>query len=111
MPSDRQYQIEPHEIHRDNGLAFTPVVSRSFEHIQVTVQFDLISLNFENTERWNGQGNPISPSLPPNSREDLRLDEYLVSPCRTRTIHSQTSMPSPGFKQKLYGTAVSVTNH
>ncbi|GFY34191.1 hypothetical protein TNCV_2504941 [Trichonephila clavipes] len=33
------------------------------------------------------------------------------TPCREGTIHLQTSMSSPGFEPRPYGTAVSVTNH
>ncbi|GFW78676.1 probable hydroxyacid-oxoacid transhydrogenase, mitochondrial [Trichonephila clavipes] len=36
---------------------------------------------------------------------------FRVPPCCKGTIHLQTSVPSPGFKLKPYGTAVSVTNH
>ncbi|GFU44289.1 hypothetical protein TNCV_3041301 [Trichonephila clavipes] len=36
---------------------------------------------------------------------------FRVPPCLEGTIHLQTSMPSPGFEPKPYGTAVSVTNH
>ncbi|GFW99676.1 hypothetical protein TNCV_3419071 [Trichonephila clavipes] len=33
-----------------------------------------------------------------------------VPPCRKGTIHLQTSMPSPGFEHRPYGTAVCVAN-
>ncbi|GFS87275.1 hypothetical protein TNCV_2479191, partial [Trichonephila clavipes] len=41
-----------------------------------------------------------SPSLPPTSREDSRLDEHL-----------ECAMPSPGFDSRPCGTAVSIINH
>ncbi|GFV23563.1 uncharacterized protein TNCV_1906911 [Trichonephila clavipes] len=34
-----------------------------------------------------------------------------VRPCHEDTIHLQTSMSSPGFEPRPYGTAVSVANH
>ncbi|GFV00228.1 hypothetical protein TNCV_3322791 [Trichonephila clavipes] len=36
---------------------------------------------------------------------------FIVLPCREGTIHLQTSMSSPGFEPRAYGTAVSVANH
>ncbi|GFT84609.1 hypothetical protein TNCV_714521 [Trichonephila clavipes] len=33
------------------------------------------------------------------------------TPCRAGTIHLQTSMSSPGFEPRPYGTAVSVAHH
>ncbi|GFU62000.1 hypothetical protein TNCV_4022821 [Trichonephila clavipes] len=36
---------------------------------------------------------------------------FKVPPCREGTIHLQTSLSSPGFKQSPNGTAVSVPNH
>ncbi|GFV60682.1 hypothetical protein TNCV_4180181 [Trichonephila clavipes] len=54
------------------------------------------------------QGPTTSISLPPTSREDLQLDDYLEYP---HAPNLQTSMPSLGFKPMPYGTAVSIVNH
>ncbi|GFX21013.1 hypothetical protein TNCV_2044891 [Trichonephila clavipes] len=39
-------------------------------------------------------------------------DRWLLRefPCHKSTTHLQTSLPSPGFKSRPYGSAVSVTN-
>ncbi|GFX10972.1 hypothetical protein TNCV_512321 [Trichonephila clavipes] len=60
-----------------------------------------------------GQGPTISPTLSPNTREDLQLYGYLEYPNATNAcaIHMQTSMPSPRSEPSLYDTAVSVANH
>ncbi|GFV34065.1 hypothetical protein TNCV_3979131 [Trichonephila clavipes] len=36
---------------------------------------------------------------------------FRATPCRKGAMHLSTSMPSPEFEPKPYGTTVSVTNH
>ncbi|GFU74575.1 hypothetical protein TNCV_5138961 [Trichonephila clavipes] len=63
----------------------------------------------EGGNRGGGQVPPTYLPLPSTTREDLRL--FRVPPCRKDTLHSQTSMTSPGFEPSPYGIAVSVANH
>ncbi|GFX27725.1 hypothetical protein TNCV_3662121 [Trichonephila clavipes] len=37
--------------------------------------------------------------------------QFRVPPCRKGTIHLQTSIPSPGFEPRPYGTAVSLASY
>ncbi|GFT99613.1 hypothetical protein TNCV_114901 [Trichonephila clavipes] len=54
----------------------TPAVALST--IQVTVRFSSAPPHFRGRTPWGGgQGSPTSLPLPPTSREDLRLDDYL----------------------------------
>ncbi|GFU11459.1 hypothetical protein TNCV_1983681 [Trichonephila clavipes] len=64
--------------------------------------------------RQGGQGPPTSLPFPATSRENLRIDSYLDSPCRIDTIHLQAihvHMSSSEFEPRAYGTTVSVINH
>ncbi|GFX24444.1 hypothetical protein TNCV_992591 [Trichonephila clavipes] len=72
-----------------------PVVSRSFEHHAGDSTIWLSSFPFlrENPLGWSETSHLSSPSS------------------STGTIHLQTSLPSPEFEPKPYGTAVSVGNH
>ncbi|GFU86596.1 hypothetical protein TNCV_3839821 [Trichonephila clavipes] len=56
------------------------------------------------THPGSAQRPPVSFPLPPISRGDLRTS------CRKNAIPFQTSMPSPGFEPRPYGTSVSVIN-
>ncbi|GFT13982.1 hypothetical protein TNCV_2616091 [Trichonephila clavipes] len=59
-----------------------------------------------------GQRRPNSLPFFPTSREDLWLDfHFRVPPCSKGTIHLQSSMPSPRFEPKPYGTVISIANH
>ncbi|GFX59059.1 hypothetical protein TNCV_3814931 [Trichonephila clavipes] len=59
-----------------------------------------------------GQIPPTSHPLPPISQEDLRFDSCLEYPYAAKgTIHLKTSMSSPRFELKPYGTVVRVANH
>ncbi|GFT23012.1 hypothetical protein TNCV_1857891 [Trichonephila clavipes] len=64
------------------------------------------SPNFEGEYPEGSQGPSTNHTRGLAARRVLR-----VPPCREAPIHLQTSMPSPGFKPRRYGTAVSVTNH
>ncbi|GFU00745.1 hypothetical protein TNCV_4818991 [Trichonephila clavipes] len=60
--------------------------------------------------RWFGAYHLSSPST--NLMRGLEARRlFRVPPCREGTIHLQTSMPSPGFEARPYGTAISVANH
>ncbi|GFV77584.1 hypothetical protein TNCV_1071131 [Trichonephila clavipes] len=76
--------------------------------MQVTVRFSRFHPNFEGDHL--GDGLLSTPSTNFTRRLGSRR-LFRVPPCREGTIHLQTSMPSPGFEPRLYGTAVSVTNH
>ncbi|GFW18634.1 hypothetical protein TNCV_1222951 [Trichonephila clavipes] len=57
-----------------------------------------------------GQRPSISLSLPPTTREDLRLDSYLEYLHAAKALYI-APMSSPGFVPSPYGTAASVANH
>ncbi|GFW97850.1 hypothetical protein TNCV_1426131 [Trichonephila clavipes] len=77
----------------------------NFEHHAggSTILLGFIPILRENTV--GGQGHPTSLPLPPTSREVTRR-LFRVPPCLKGTIYLQTSMPSPGFELRPYGTAV-----
>ncbi|GFW60561.1 hypothetical protein TNCV_569081 [Trichonephila clavipes] len=88
-----------------------PVVSCSFDYHagDSTIWLGFTSILRENT--WK-MARDLPPLLSYHQTEDLQLDGYSrVPPCLKGTIHSQTSMPSPGFELMPYDTSVSVTNY
>ncbi|GFV29331.1 DDE_3 domain-containing protein [Trichonephila clavipes] len=66
-------------------------------------------LSLEGEHPGGSQGTPTSLSLPPTSREDLRLEGY--SKYREDTIHLLKAMSPPGFEPRPNGTIDSVANH
>ncbi|GFX30642.1 hypothetical protein TNCV_4861661 [Trichonephila clavipes] len=76
--------------------------------MQVTVRFGSVPPQFRGRTLWGwSEKSRTSLSLPPTTREDLRLDGYFRVPiCRI-----QTAMSSPGFEPSPYCTAVSIANH
>ncbi|GFU92716.1 hypothetical protein TNCV_2892251 [Trichonephila clavipes] len=71
--------------------------------MQVTVRFVArFHSNFKGELPGVGQVPPNSLSLPPTSREDLRLDSYLEYPHTAKALytHLQTCMPSPRFEPR-----------
>ncbi|GFX47205.1 hypothetical protein TNCV_2747811 [Trichonephila clavipes] len=62
-------------------------------------QYDLARFhpNFEEEHPVGVQGPPTCLTLPPSSREDLRIDGYLEYPYALKAlyIYKHTSMPSP----------------
>ncbi|GFT54018.1 hypothetical protein TNCV_153791 [Trichonephila clavipes] len=108
----------PHDWQRpDQGSQYSSwqravFVSRSFENHRgdrtILVRFHP---NFEGEHPGGGQGPPTS-SLSTNLTSGLAVRLLSrVSPCRKGNIHLQISMPSPGFKPRHNGTAISVANH
>ncbi|GFV83388.1 reverse transcriptase domain-containing protein [Trichonephila clavipes] len=61
----------------------------------------------EDTWSWSGASHLSSPNL---TRGLAARWLFRVSPCREGTIYLQTSMSSPGFKPRPYGTAVGAAN-
>ncbi|GFU78226.1 hypothetical protein TNCV_5008071 [Trichonephila clavipes] len=53
--------------------------------MQGTVRFCSVPPQFRRRKPWGGQGHPTSFSLPPTSRENLRLDGYLEYPYAGQT--------------------------
>ncbi|GFV39126.1 hypothetical protein TNCV_107011 [Trichonephila clavipes] len=101
--------MEAQEIHRGKRLNCRPVVSRSLEHhAGDSTIWLLFHPNFERTS-WSDQEPLISLPLPPTSREELRFDGYTT--CHEGIIPLLTSIPSPRFEHKSYGTTVGVANH
>ncbi|GFX09817.1 hypothetical protein TNCV_654161 [Trichonephila clavipes] len=70
--------------------------------MQVTVRF------WRTPWGWSGASHLSSTNLTGGfaARKLFRIPS-----CREGTIHLQTSMPSPGFEPRPYGTAVSVTEY
>ncbi|GFU34909.1 hypothetical protein TNCV_2992121 [Trichonephila clavipes] len=59
-----------------------------------------------------GQKPPTSHSPAFNlTRRLVARRLFRVHPCLEGTIHLQTSMSSPGFEPRLYGTVISVANY
>ncbi|GFV32463.1 hypothetical protein TNCV_1677491 [Trichonephila clavipes] len=69
-------------------------------------EFALFHSNFEGEHSGGGQGPPTNHTRGLEARWLFR-----VPACRKDTIHLQTSVSSPEFKPRPYGTSVSVTNH
>ncbi|GFW51111.1 hypothetical protein TNCV_3593931 [Trichonephila clavipes] len=88
-------QMEVHEIHHGKGLDCTPVVSRSLDSDHLGVVVGLPPL-FPSTDLTRGFA-------------ARRL--FKVLPCHEGSIHLQTSMSSPQFEPRPYGTAVCVANY
>ncbi|GFV56289.1 hypothetical protein TNCV_106451 [Trichonephila clavipes] len=90
----------------------TPVVHRSFEHHSDDSTFWLGSTpNLrENTLRLIRGLPPLFPFHQPHERTCVTITNKSTQ-CRKSIIYLQTSMPSPEFEPRTYGTAVSVTNH
>ncbi|GFX97361.1 hypothetical protein TNCV_1077321 [Trichonephila clavipes] len=64
----------------------------------------------EDTWGLSGDSHLSSPSTNPTRRLAARR-LFIVPPCREGTIHLQTSITSPGFELRPYGTAISITNY
>ncbi|GFW22260.1 hypothetical protein TNCV_1430141 [Trichonephila clavipes] len=88
MPLDQRCHIESHEIPRDKKLVFfTPVVSHSLEqHSSDSKIWHGSTSIFEGDYPGESHRPPTSLFLPPTSREDLRLNEYLECPHAALTI-------------------------
>ncbi|GFT25083.1 hypothetical protein TNCV_179921 [Trichonephila clavipes] len=103
-------QIEIHEIYYGKGLDCTPIVSRNFEHRAGDSTFWLVPTPSLRENTFGGVSG--LPTLLTNLTRGLAVRRlFRVRPCREGTIRLQTYMPSPGFKSRSYGTAVSVANH
>ncbi|GFS61213.1 hypothetical protein TNCV_3104721 [Trichonephila clavipes] len=90
----------------------TPITDAALSTMQVTVRFGSGPPQFrERTPwRWSEASHLSSPSN--NLTRGLQARRlFRVPPCHQGTIHSQTSMSSPGFEPRPYGTAVRVANH
>ncbi|GFX29664.1 uncharacterized protein TNCV_2749981 [Trichonephila clavipes] len=88
-----------------------PVVSCSFEHHtgDRTIWLDS-TLKFDRKHLGDGQGSTTFLPLPPTSQKDLQLNGYLEYSHAAQALHTFINiMPSPGFKYRPCGTAVSVT--
>ncbi|GFT85095.1 hypothetical protein TNCV_791281 [Trichonephila clavipes] len=80
--------------------------------MQVTLLFCSVPSNFEGEHPGSDQGAyHLSFPFTNLTRGHAARRLFRVPPCRKGTIHLQTSMPSPGFEPRPYGTTVSVTNH
>ncbi|GFS87283.1 myosin-I heavy chain [Trichonephila clavipes] len=86
----------------------TPVVSCIFEHHvgDSTTWLCSSPVLRESILEVGDQGPPTNLTRGIAARRLFR-----VPPCRTGTIHVQTSLPSPGFEPRSYCTTVGVTNH
>ncbi|GFX09743.1 hypothetical protein TNCV_653421 [Trichonephila clavipes] len=73
--------------------------------MQVTVQF-----SGEHPGGWSGASHFPSPAANLTRRLVARR-LFRVPPCHEGTMHLQTSMSSPVFEPRPYGTAISVVNH
>ncbi|GFV63460.1 hypothetical protein TNCV_112451 [Trichonephila clavipes] len=92
------------------GVSFTIVFSRSFEHhtghstiLPVPPQF--LKNILGSVHRWP----PNTLPVPPTTREDPRI--FRLPPCHTDTMHIQTSMRFPGFEPRHYRTEASIPNY
>ncbi|GFT19832.1 uncharacterized protein TNCV_4992871 [Trichonephila clavipes] len=89
----------------DRKIHFKKSASASLEYFDVTCPYEQ-----RKTPR-GGQGKDLF-SPPPNFTRGLAVRKlFRVPPCCEGTTHLQTSMPSPGFKLRPYGTVISVGNH
>ncbi|GFY16625.1 hypothetical protein TNCV_2787511 [Trichonephila clavipes] len=102
----------------NSRLAASPLVrlvegeeSRSFEHHTVDSTILLGSTPILRENALGGQKPPTSSPSTNLTREHAARRILRGVPCRKGTIHLQTSMPSPGFESRPYGTAGSITNH
>ncbi|GFT57137.1 hypothetical protein TNCV_1691691 [Trichonephila clavipes] len=105
-------RIEEHEIPHDKRLSWTAIVSRTFQYHTGGRTIWLVSTPIltENTLGIVRVLPPLFPFHQPQERTCGSQGLFKVLPWRKSTIHLQTSMPSPGYKPRPYGTAVSVTN-
>ncbi|GFU57138.1 hypothetical protein TNCV_1780011 [Trichonephila clavipes] len=110
FPPDWQCQIDAHEIHRGKGLHIRLSLAVALNSMPVTSNIWLVSSPIL---RENTLGVVRGLSSPSTSltRGLVARRLFRVPSCRVGTIHLQTSMPSPGFEPRPYGTAGSVTNH
>ncbi|GFS83283.1 hypothetical protein TNCV_600291 [Trichonephila clavipes] len=77
----------------------------------MTERFSSFSPRFRGRTPWGGQGSPTTFPLPPNSREDLRLDSYLKYPHAGKALYIYKHPCPPVLEPRPNGTAVSVANH
>ncbi|GFW81741.1 hypothetical protein TNCV_2884151 [Trichonephila clavipes] len=99
-------QIEAHEIHYGKRLDVRLSLAVALNTIQVTVRFSSAPPQF------GGSGASHLSSPTTNLTRGLSACRlFKVPPCREGTMHLQTSVSSPGFEPRPYGTAVSIANH
>ncbi|GFW43829.1 hypothetical protein TNCV_2854621 [Trichonephila clavipes] len=80
--------------------------------IQVTERFNSVSPQFRRRTFWGWSGaSHLSSSSTNLTRGLVAQLLFKVPPCREVTIHSQISMPSPGFEPSPICSALSVANH
>ncbi|GFW80598.1 hypothetical protein TNCV_3234501 [Trichonephila clavipes] len=96
-----------HEIHHGNGLDVRLSLAVALSTIPVTGRFSSVPPQFRGRTPWGwGQGPPTHLTRGLAARRLFR-----IPPCCKGTINLQTSISSPGFEPRPYGTAVSVANH
>ncbi|GFV16724.1 hypothetical protein TNCV_4419111 [Trichonephila clavipes] len=93
------------------GAKCTPVVNHSFEHqtLDRTIWLGSVLISRENTLGVVRVTLPLFPFYRPHERT-CGSTAIRLSPCRKCTIHLQIPVPSPEFKSRLNGRAVSATN-
>ncbi|GFW46253.1 hypothetical protein TNCV_2813481 [Trichonephila clavipes] len=109
MPPVWRSQIEAYGIHHGKGLDIHLSLALAFSTIPVTARF-YPKLEGGHPGGESGASN-LSCPVTHLKRELEARRLFRVPPCRAGTTHLQTSMSSPGFEPKPYGTVVSVTNH
>ncbi|GFU75298.1 hypothetical protein TNCV_4755571 [Trichonephila clavipes] len=95
------FSIEANEIHRGKGLDCIPVISRSLEHHAGGITFQLFSTSILREKTLKVvSGLPHSSPSTSLTRELVARQLFRLPPCCEGTIHSQTSIPSPGFEPR-----------
>ncbi|GFT90924.1 hypothetical protein TNCV_1066041 [Trichonephila clavipes] len=88
MPPDRQqHHFKAHEIHRGKGLVVRLSLAVAVNTLHVTARFGSAPPNFETEHPVVDIGLSTSLPLPPTSREDLRLDDYLEYPHAVKALY------------------------
>ncbi|GFW56397.1 hypothetical protein TNCV_2089041 [Trichonephila clavipes] len=93
-----------HEAIGKGPCNFEPWLSCRDPEVAGAIRSTLTSDKGPLNSSWQGTG-----GTPVDSPAALIIMQ--LPPCRESTIQLQTSMPSPGFKSRPYGKAVSVTTH
>ncbi|GFU21397.1 hypothetical protein TNCV_891411 [Trichonephila clavipes] len=87
-------------------------VSRSFEHHTDDSTIWLVSTPILREDTWGRSGASHLSSPSTNlTRGHAARRLSVVPPCSDGTIHLQTSISSPGFKPRPYGTGASFANY